>query len=236
MTDTGIADNEPHVNSSETIERRRVVAVRLQNSVDSALATAGSVVDSHVDSLRRRHPEAPEQELVKRLGTEFLSAVTATGAATGGAAAVPGAGTAAALALTAGDASWFLTAAASYVLSTLRVHGYAIDDLEHQKAVVLAVLAGGGGSGFVGKAAQRTGGHLGKLLTREVPVSTIRTANKVLGYNFITKYGTKQGILVIGKAAPFGFGMAIGAGGNHLMARSIIRTTHKALEVAQQIY
>lgn len=200
---------------------------------DKALVAANKLVDTRVNRIKDRHPDATVDQLVKKLETTFLSSVTATGAATGGAAAVPGAGTAAALAMTAGDASWFMTAAAGHILSVLRVHGIDITDLEHQKAVVLTVLAGGGGSTFAGKAAGRTGSHLGTLFAKNVPMSTIRSVNRVLGVNFVTKYGTRQGILVLGRAAPFGIGAAIGAGGNLFFGQGIVKATRKAAEVAR---
>lgn len=200
---------------------------------DKALGSANKLVDVRVDRLRERHPDATAHQLVKKLETTFLSSVTATGAATGGAAAVPGAGTAAALAMTAGDASWFMTAAAGHILSVLRVHGIEITGLEHQKAIVLAVLLGGGGSNFAGKTAARTGSHLGRLLAKNVPMSTIRSVNAVLGVNFVTRYGTRQGILVPGRAAPFGIGLAIGAGGNLFFGQGIVKATRKAVYVAR---
>lgn len=203
--------------------------------LDRAIVSANELMQARVERLRDRHPAATPEQLVKKLETTLLSSVAATGAATGGAAAVPGAGTAAALALTAGDASWFLTASAAHVLAVLYVHDIEFDDLEHQKAVILTVLVSGGGSSVTGKAAARTGPHLGKLLTNSVPATTIRSVNKVLGRNFVTKYGTRQGILVIGKAAPFGIGAAIGAGGNVLFARSVITATRAAVATAKSI-
>lgn len=200
---------------------------------DKALVSANKVVDTRVDRMRERHPGANADQLVKKLETTFLSSVTATGAATGGAAAVPGAGTVAALAMTAGDVSWFMTSAAGHILSVLRVHGISITDLEHQKAIVLTVLAGGGGSTFAGKAAGRTGSHLGSLFAKNVPLSTIRSINRVLGVNFVTKYGTKQGIVVLGRAAPFGIGAVIGAGGNLFFGQGIVKATRKAADVAR---
>ncbi len=35
-------------------------------------------------------------------------------------------------------------------------------------------------------------------------MATLRQINSVLGKNFVTKYGTKQGIIVLGRVAPFG--------------------------------
>lgn len=50
-----------------------------------------------------------------------------------------------------------------------------------------------------------------------------------MGKNFVTKYGAKQGILVLGKVVPFGVGAAaIGITGNAAMSRMVIRTTRSA--------
>ena len=51
-------------------------------------------------------------------------------------------------------------------------------------------------------------------------MTAINKANKVLGPRFITKYGTKQGVLVLGKQVPMGIGAVLGGGGNHLSART----------------
>ncbi|MDH6291881.1 hypothetical protein [Rhodococcus opacus] len=225
-----VAESIP--DSEGTESRPEEETTRVMKLFDSSLVSAGKLVESRVLRLRDRHPNATDVQLVKKLETSFLSSVTASGAATGGAAAVPGVGTVAVVASVGVDTSWFMTASAAHVLSVLRVHGIEITDLEHQKAVVLTVLAGGGGSTFMGKAAGRTGAHLGKLLTKSVPLTTIRSVNRVLGVNFVTKWGTQQGLLVIGKAAPFGIGMVIGASGNLLMAKGITKATQIAVETA----
>jgi hypothetical protein len=59
-------------------------------------------------------------------------------------------------------------------------------------------------------------------------MSTIRQINRVLGRNFVTKYGAKQGVLVLGKALPFGAGAGIGAGGNLAFGMLTVRTTRLA--------
>lgn len=51
-----------------------------------------------------------------------------------------------------------------------------------------------------------------------MPLETLRQINKVLGPNFVTKYGTKQGIIVLGRIAPLGIGAVIGGGANAALA------------------
>ncbi|TSE00156.1 hypothetical protein FOS14_10155 [Skermania sp. ID1734] len=223
------SDTSPAVTNSDEQEQ----SAKLMVMFDRALVAAGDLMDTRISRLRSKHPDASTDQLMKKLERTYLSSVTSTGVATGGAAAVPGVGTAAALAMTAGDASWFMTATVAHVLSALRLYDVEFADLEHQKAIVLTVLAGGGGSTFVGKAAGRTGPHLGKLLTNSVPSSTIRSVNRVLGHNFVTRYGTRQGVLVLGRTAPFGIGAVIGGGGNLLFARGVVSATRKAVETAK---
>ncbi|MFE6864497.1 hypothetical protein [Nocardia sp. NPDC057668] len=225
-----VAESDPGFVGNE--DRAGLDSTGLLKLFDRSLLAADNMVAGRVGRLRERHPNATNAQLIKKLETTYVSSVVASGAATGGAAAVPGAGTVAAIATVGADTSWFLTASIAHVLSVVRVHGIHLTDLEHQKAVVLMVLAGGGGARFVGKTAGRAGPHLGKLLANAVPAETIKTINKVLGRHFVTRMGTRSGVLVIGKAAPFGIGVAIGAGGNMVMAKGIVKATRIAVDTA----
>jgi hypothetical protein len=208
---------------------------KLLQLLDNSIEAAGKLARRRVEALRRNNPDLTDTQLLKKVNTAFTSAVTSTGAATGAVAAAPGVGTAVGIAAAAGDASWFLTAASGYVLSAAELRGVKIENFEHQRALVLLVLAGGGGSTFFGKAAGRTGPHLGKVVTNAVPLNTIKAMNKVLGANFITKYGTKRGIIAIGKVAPFGIGFVIGGGGNLMMARGVIKTARTMFDAADAL-
>jgi hypothetical protein len=208
---------------------------KLLQLLDSSIEAAGKLARRRVEALRRNNPDLSDAQLLKKVDTAFTSAVTSTGAATGALAAAPGVGTAVGIAAAAGDASWFLTAASGYVLSAAELRGVKIENFEHQRALVLLVLAGGGGSTFFGKAAGRTGPHLGKVVTNAVPLNTIKAINKVLGANFVTKYGTKRGIIAVGKVAPFGIGFVIGGGGNLVMARGVIKTARTMFDAADAL-
>lgn len=204
----------------------------LMRTLDTALGQAEKLVSMRIDRLRRQYPNADDAVLLKKLERTFLSSVTSSGAAIGAAATVPGVGTAASVAAAAGDASFFLTAAATHVLSVARLRGLDIDNFEHQKALVMMVLLGGSSSSIVTKVAERTGLHWGKLAADAVPLSAIRSANKILGPYFVTRYGTQRGILVLGRAAPLGFGAAIGGGGNYLLAKSITKATITTIDAS----
>ncbi|HEX5253278.1 MAG TPA: hypothetical protein VFW69_05300 [Mycobacterium sp.] len=207
--------------------------IREYNGVlDKAIRQASKLTGAAVDKLRAQYPDATDEVLVKKLEALFSTTVTTTGAATGGVAAVPGAGTVAALASGVGDGGLFLTASAAHVLAVASVYGIRVEDYERQRALLLMVLSGGGTAGGVSEAAGKTGSYLGARGVQAVPMETIRRINRVLGAHFITKYGTKRGVIVLGRAAPFGLGVAIGGGGNFLMARGVIKATRKAFDSA----
>ncbi|WP_372443357.1 leucine zipper domain-containing protein [Saccharothrix algeriensis] len=61
---------------------------------------------------------------------------------------------------------------------------------------------------------QRPGGLGGCRLVGKVPLATLRRINSVLGADFITGYGARQGITLFGRVVPFDIGAVIGGGAN----------------------
>ncbi|WP_248762945.1 hypothetical protein [Pseudarthrobacter sp. SSS035] len=51
------------------------------------------------------------------------------------------------------------------------------------------------------KVVRRTGKHWSAKLIKLMPTPALKAINSVMGRNFVTKYGTKQGIIVLGKVA-----------------------------------
>lgn len=58
-------------------------------ALDKALTMQRRVVAAHVQRIKRRRPEASDEELVRELEKQYLITVGTLGAAAGGAAAVP---------------------------------------------------------------------------------------------------------------------------------------------------
>lgn len=92
----------------------------------------------------------------------------------------------------------------------------------------MGVMLGRSGSATITKVAERKGQHWGRQVVAKVPVETLRQINKVLGKNFVTKFGTKQGIIVLGRVAPFGIGAVIGGGANAAMGAFAVRAARRA--------
>ncbi|ROR92598.1 hypothetical protein [Nocardioides aurantiacus] len=196
--------------------------------IDSAVSVSGAEVERFIRAAHLRRSNMTTAELITALERSYTGLVSTTGAAAGGVAAAPGVGLPGGLVAGVADAGAFTAASAVYVLAVASVHGIEVEDIDRRKALLLTILAGPGGVAVVEKAAGRAGSHWGRRLTQAVSMDVIYKINGVLGKNFVTKYGTKQGILVLGKAVPFGLGAAIGMTGNAVMSRAVVRTTRSA--------
>jgi hypothetical protein len=203
--------------------------------LDKAIGLPTPLVCKNIARARQRNPEATPAEVVRTLERMYVSALAGTGAAVGATAAAPAVGTGVALALSAGEAFSSLELSALFVLPVAEVHGVHLDEIERRRALVMGILLGQSGSTtIVGKLAERTGQHWARQLVSKVPTATLRQINSVLGKNFITKYGTKQGIIVLGRVAPFGIGAVIGGGANATVAALAVRATRRAFGPAPQ--
>ncbi|MCR8945245.1 hypothetical protein ABT013_01195 [Streptomyces bacillaris] len=207
----------------ESIRGQRVLAL-----LDKAIEAQGSLVRKNIARARQRNREATPAQIIRNLERMYVSALAGTGAAVGGTAAAPGVGTGAALALSAGEALSSLELSALFALSVAEVHGVPIDELERRRTIVMGILLGGSGTATIAGVAERTGQHWGRQLVAKVPAETLRQINKVLGRNFVTRYGTRQGIIVLGRVAPFGIGAAIGGGANAAIGALAVRAARRA--------
>lgn len=203
----------------------------IQKAVEAIDMVAGmprSAVLAHIDQSREWRPSSSPAEIIGVLERQYLATVTSSGAAVGAVAAAPAVGMAPALVLAGGEAVAFVAASGLFALSLAEIHGVDLDDLERRRTLIMAVMLGDAGSATVANVAERTGGYWGRNLVARVPMSSIRQVNRVLGRNFVTKYGAKQGILVLGKVVPFGIGALIGAGGNAAFGMVTIRSARAA--------
>lgn len=192
----------------------------IQQGLDKALVAQQPLAKKNVERMRRVNPADTPQQLIRRLDRYYLAGVTASGGASGAAGIVPGAGVPTALA----DVMLFTEASVLYTLSLAEVHGMHPEDFERRKLLVLTVLLGDGAVNALDKITGRSGPYWARRIVSAIPMSAINRANNILGPRFITKYGTKQGVLVLSKQVPLGVGAALGAGGNHVFGRLTIKS------------
>ncbi len=210
---------------------------RILDLLDKAIGVQTPLVRKNITRARQRNPDATPAEVVRRLERMYVSALVGAGAAVGATAAAPAVGTGIALALSAGEAFSSLELSTLFVLSVAEVHGVRLDEIERRRTLVMGILLGQSGSStIVGKVAERTGQHWARQLIDKVPTATLRQINNVLGKNFITKYGTKQGIIVLGRVVPFGIGAVIGGSANATVAAAAVRAARHAFGPAPQTW
>jgi hypothetical protein len=114
----------------------------LASVIERSSRIQGPAAAAYVERLRRADPDADPAAIVAKLEKRYVTAVTASGAAVGSTAVLPGLGTLAALSAAAGETAVFLEATAFYALAIAAVYGVLTEDRERRRAMVLSVLVG----------------------------------------------------------------------------------------------
>ncbi len=196
----------------------------LDSGLDKALSIQRPVVLAYLDRVRTKRPDATGAELVELLERRYRAAVVGLGAASGGAAAMPGVGTAASIATGAAEITGFVSATAMYVLALAEVHGVTVSDPDVRRALVLTTLVGETG---VAAAEEGIGKHWATVLGRRGSDESLGGLNTRLGRLLITRFGARQGALLMGRAIPLGIGAGVGAVGNAALARAAISAARR---------
>jgi hypothetical protein len=197
----------------------------LDAALDKALAIQRPVVLAYLDRVRAKHPTASPADVIDQLEKRYLTAVVGTGAASGGAAALPGVGTGTSIATGAAEIAAFVAATALFVLAVAEVHGVGTNDPHVRRALVLTVLLGEIAEPTVEAAAGAP--HWAHVLGRSKS-ETIGGVNARLAHLLAGRFGARQGALLVGRALPLGIGAGIGAVGNAALARASIATSRRA--------
>lgn len=200
----------------------------MKAGLSKALESQQPVAKANVARLRRVHPDKSPAELIAYLNKWYIGSVSATGAGAGAAAVVPNGWVQIPAALA--DLLAYLEASVLYVLSVAEIHRLDLEDVERRKLLVTAVLLGNSAATtalepLIG----RTAPYWGKKVVQAIPMAVIDSANKIVGPRFITKWGVKQGVLVLAKQVPLMIGAAIGGGGNGLFGWFVIKSARKIL-------
>lgn len=197
----------------------------LDSALDKALSIQRPVVVAYLDRVRAKHPTASPADVIDQLERRYLAAVIGTGAASGGAAAMPGVGTGASIATGAAEIAAFVGATAMFVLAVAEVHGVPISDPQVRRALVLTVLLGDVAESAVEAAAGAP--HWAHVLGR-TNRDAIGGVNAKLAHLMVGRFGARQSALLLGRAIPFGIGAGIGAAGNAALAKGAIGTARRA--------
>ena len=202
----------------------------LSQILQGSARVQGPAVEAYVRRLRRAHPGASPADIVARLEKRYLAAVTASGAAVGSAAALPGIGTLAAMSAVAGETAVFLEATSVFVLAVAEVHGIPARHREYRRALVLAVLVGDDSkraiADLVGPG--RIRGAWLRESTVSLPLPAVAQLNNRLLRYFVKRYALRRGTIALGKMLPMGIGAVVGGGGNRMMGKKITANARRA--------
>ena len=224
------------------IARRRVfvpdpVGHALDLILDRSLSVEQPVVHAYLDRVRSRHPDASPDEVIARLDKQYRRAVMGIGAAAGGAAAMPGIGTGAAIASGMAEVAAFVSATAMYVLALAEVHDIPTHDPEVRRELVMAVLLGEGSMLAVeggGAAVAGMGSHWSHVISQTGSRNAVRGGPTQLSRLLMLRFGARQGALMLGRALPMGIGAMVGAVGNAALATGAINSARHAFGVPPQ--
>jgi hypothetical protein len=195
-----------------------------------AQGVRGPAAAAYVERLRRADPGADPAVIVSKLEKRYLAAVTASGAALGSAAVLPGIGTLAALSAAAGETAVFLEATAFFALAIAAVYGVSAENRERRRTLVLAVLVGDDGKHAMGEllGSGRTNGAWLSEGMASLPMPALSQLNSRLLKRAVRRYTLRRSALFFGKMLPIGIGAIIGAIGNRMVGKKIVRNTRKA--------
>jgi hypothetical protein len=199
----------------------------LDAALDKVLAVQRPIVLAYLDRVRESRPHATPADVVRLLQRRYRAAAVGIGAASGGAAAVPGVGTATSLASGAAEITAFVSATGMYVLALSELHGVPASDPQIRRALVLGVLVGSPGVAAI-EGAGGTGAHWAEVINRPDNKGKIAGINSRLAHLLVTRFGARQGALLFGRALPLGVGAGIGAAGNAALARAAINSAYRA--------
>lgn len=204
--------------------------------LDNASRLQGPAVEKYVAYMRRAHPDDTPAQLIERLENRFLLAVTGSGSAVGGAAAVPGVGTIASIAAVGAETAFFIESSALLTLSVASVHGIPVHDHQQRRALVLSVALGESGMQIVQKTVGSSAKNWGPLITSRIPGGAMTNMNKSLVKKFVQKYLAKRSALLFGKLLPAGIGAVIGGAGNRVIGKGVIRNAREAFGPAPRAF
>ncbi|MDR5691848.1 hypothetical protein [Agromyces indicus] len=211
----------------------------LERGLDRLISIQRPVVLAHLRTIRRNHPHATPDEIVRILERRYLTAVTTGGAAVGATAVVPGIGTGVTLALSGVETAAFLEATALFAQSVAEVHGLHVENPDRARALVMTLMMGREGVDLVKQfAARAVGGgvsrdaYWGEIITSSLPKAVMGQVVDRLRRKFIKQFAVRGGAGIIGRAIPFGIGAAIGGVGNHVLGRRVLQHARLAFGAA----
>ena len=201
-------------------EDAEALSQRMLEAIDDVSANRWEAAKRRAEQL----PGTIRPEKIDALARSFSRELGTAGAAAGAVAITPVIGTGASLLTAVAELGWFTARAGDLVLTIAAGHGRTDPTVEERRAWVLAVLIYGssakeGFSKAVGEASRSTATGVNQRL----PFATLQVANRLMSRSMLQRYGTRRGLIALGRALPVGIGALIGGGANYRAIRKLAR-------------
>jgi hypothetical protein len=221
---------DPTVKAREWVGKlaTRVNQADLERLSRSMLAGIDDVSNARWDAAVLRAqalPEGVRPEKIRALTDSFARELGAFGAGVGAVSATPAVGTTATLFAATAELAWFTGRIGDMILTVAALHGRPTPTVEERRAWMLAVLIYGGSArdGFA-RAVNEAGTGLTTTSSPQLlPLSTLRTVNRLLTPQLVRRYGARRGAVALGTAIPLGIGAIIGGSANYMAVRALAR-------------
>jgi hypothetical protein len=201
----------------------------------AAMSAQRPAVLAHIRSIRRQHPTASPEQVVRILEKRFLASVTLSGAGSGGASVIPGVGTAITLTVIGAETVLFFEMTALFAQSVAEIHGIVVDDEERAHTLVMALLLGGPGKElleqFMRQAGTRSGDRVeywGETITATMPKAVTSYLNRALREQLAKRFAVAQGAGMAGRLIPFCIGAVIGGTSNRIIGGRVVTAARQA--------
>ncbi|MFV0526943.1 MAG: hypothetical protein ACK5RL_20870 [Acidimicrobiales bacterium] len=137
------------------------------------------------------------------------------------------------------DLAWFALRSTDLIMTIGAVNGQTAATPEERRAWVLSVLAFGeqaadqaglllDGATASSRGGERVAGLLAGVAGGDAAaLDTLRRLNATMASRVVTRFGTRRGMLGLGRLVPYGVGAAVGGGVNWMMVRAISRQASK---------
>ncbi|WP_051866874.1 hypothetical protein [Corynebacterium atypicum] len=205
-------------------------------ALSKAASAQAPVIERHVDRLRKKNPEASAEELQEKLNTQFRTAVTGTGASSGGASAIPGIGFVTGALTIGAESVVFVDFVVVYTLASAHLRGIDVRDAEQRRTLVLVSLVGSEGSVMIDallpQGLATTGLPAVAKLSR-LSGPTLNEVNSRLVRMALKSVNKRIRRAWLGKLLPMGVGVVVGGMANRKLANRVIEHTQQALGPAR---
>lgn len=198
-------------------------------AVDALSDRTYAAARKRMEKMAKKHPRWSDKRRQKSLDRWLKRRLATEGAIVGTAAAVPGIGTLAALALTGGQSIVGLAECSQYAFASAQLADIDVRNEDRRRTLVLAQIMGEDGAEVAAsQLGVATFAWAKNALTR-MPANTVKQVSQTLAKRAAKRGATATASRSFGRLMPFGIGIYLGWRSGKKIAKQSIASTRLAL-------